>query len=238
MPTYSFAGTPLPLVESVAAPYASRIGTASTPGRPGSYLGKQYAESRKITVSGVLIAASYEALQTGWSDLQSVHDVSTPQRLLIRDGWYYLANVESISDDDREATYIRYSATYVLADPYAFSTTLSTPSIATSGGTFTVGGNRLAKPAISLAVSAAPADSSIVITNTTTSQSCTITPNVTGTYVIDSLAEAVTMSSTDKMAAFSGSFLLLTVGSNTLTISTTGDATLSAASLSYRARAI
>jgi phage-related protein len=238
MPSYSFAGTPLPLVESVAAPYAGRVGSASTPGRAGNYTGKQFASERRISVSGTLVAASYDALQTAWSAMQSVHDVSTPQQLVLRDGWYYLATVESISDDEREIGHIRYSATYSCADPYAFSTTLSAPSISTSGGTFSVGGNRPAKPSLSITVSAAPASSSIVITNTTTGTSCTISPNATGTYVLNSLSETVTMNSLNKMAAFSGSFLSLPPGSNTLTISTSGGATVSAASISYRARAI
>jgi hypothetical protein len=239
MPNYSFNGTALQNVAMVAAPYSSRISSADTPSRPGGYPGSQFAAERKISLSGTLTAASYAALDAAWSDLVAAHDVTAPAPLLIRDGWYYLATCESIADSERDVTSIQYDATYVCADPFAFSATLSTPSLATTGGTITaVAGNKNALPTLTLTVSAAPASSFVTVTNTTTGEQFVLTPDVTGAFVIDSLAETVKVGSTDKMSCFQGRFLSLRPGSNTLTITASNGATLSSATISYRARAI
>jgi hypothetical protein len=239
MPNYSFNSATLPNVATVATPYSSRISSAETPSRPGGYAGQQFAAERKISLTGTLTASSYSALQTAWSDLLAANDVSVPAQLVVRDNWYYLATCESIADSERDVTSIQYDATYVCADPVAFSTTLSTPTLPTTGGTITsVAGNKPALPALTLTVSAAPASSYLTVTNTTTSESFVLFPDATGVFVIDSLAESCKVGTTDKMACFQGRFISLRPGSNTLTIATSGGAALSAASINYRARAI
>ena len=236
---YQFNGVILPYVATVAAPYSARIGSADTPGRSGGYPGSQFAAVRKISLTGTVTASSYAALDAAFSDLCAAHDVSAPAPLICRaDGFYYLATVESFADSERDVSSIKYDSTYQCADPIAFSSTLYAPSLTTTGGTFTVLGNKPALSALTLTVSAAPTSSYVSVTNSTTGESFILFPDAAGAFVIDSLAEKVTVGTTDKIACFQGRFISLKPGSNTLTIAVSGGATVSAASISYRARAI
>ena len=237
--TYTYNTVTLPYVATVAAPFSTRIGSSETPGRSGGYAGAQYAAERKISLTGTLTGATYTVLHDNWSNLVAAHDVSGPQPLSIRTGWYFNATVESFADSEREIDHIQWDATYVCADPYQYSTTLSAPTLATTGGTITgVLGNKNALPVLTLTVSAAPANAYVTVSNTTTGESFTLFPDATGAYIIDSLLETVTRSSVDKMATFQGRFVSLKPGSNVFTITVTNGATLSAVTINYRARAL
>lgn len=236
MPTYSFNSYSLPLVESVAAPMPGRIAQADTPGRAGGYQGKRRTGSRSITVTGTLAADSYADLLDAWSDLCAAHDVEDAAHLVIRDGWYLLAQPETVADSERDTSHLKYDITYRCSDPFFRSTTLTSQTLSTSSSTtFTATGNVAALPAISLTFSGG--SGSATITNTTTGETCTISPDTTGTYIIDCEGESVTLSSADKSACFAGQFLTIAPGSNTIAVSATGG-TLTAASLTYRGRAL
>jgi phage-related protein len=236
---YSFGGVTLPNVSICAAPMPSKAPGNAAPGYSGSYGGFQRPNERKVTLSGNLIVrTSFSDLLDAWSSLSAAHDTGVPVQLCIRDNWYLWAVCESITDSERGVDHIGYQAQYAARDPYYYSATASTPALTTGGGTFTVGGNKAALPTLTLTVSAAPAGGTITVANSATGESFVLSPNSALAYVLDSRLETVTMSGVDATGQFAGQFLTLAVGSNTLTITTAGGATLSAASITFNGRSL
>lgn len=237
--TYSFNSTPLPNVAVVVAPLAGRIATADTPSRSGGYAGRRYSGTRGVTVTGVLTVGVGQSIDDAWSSLCAAHDVLVPSQLIIRDGWYLLALPENLSESDRSTASLSYEATYRAFSPYFLCTTPSAPAISTTGGSFTVGGSAPARPILTLLVNAVATGNAITVVNTTTGETLVLAPDAAGTWNIDCLAEAITLGGADRTDAMQGQYLSLAPNvSNTLSIACTGGASLSAASISFRARSV
>lgn len=233
---YSFNGFELPLVESFSAPMASRIATAETPARAGQYQGRRQAASRTITVIGTLTANSFTDLQTAWSNFQAAHDVSSPKALSIREGFYFYAIPDAVSESDVQPASLHYQVDYKIADPFAYSYAVNTETLNINGTTVvTAGGNKFALPTISFVVGVAPSGGSIVVWNQTTGEKATIRPSAAQQYRFNCRTEKMELG---LMSEFSGQFPSLAVGANTISVTAAGGTTLVSASISWRNRSL
>jgi phage-related protein len=219
---------------------AAKLRIAPTPGRDGEYSQGGLVGARRLVVSGVLIAASGDDIDTLWDAFVAAHAPGAAQALYPdRSDRYLRAEVEMIQETQGGETYmgaVPWEVAFVCVNPFYYAATATAPVLTTGGGTFTVGGSAPALGAFTLNVSAIGSGGSITVTNSTTGKAFTITPTATGNIIIDCDAETVTRAGVDVTAEFSGLFFALSVGSNTIAITTAGGATLSAASLSYRNR--
>ena len=159
-----------------------------------------------------------------------------PKALVVRDNWFYYAIPDAVSESDVQPASLHYQCDYKLGDPFSYSTTVNTESLAV-GSTVgvTAGGTRPAVPTLTVVVSAAPAGGQIYIHNVTTDETCYLYPTITGTYVINSRTESFPQGGFD---AFAGQFLSLAVGSNPISVLTSSGATVSSATISWRNRSL
>ena len=233
---YSFDGYTLPYVESVIAPLSSRIPSADTPARPGTYQGRRQAGARTVTVVGTLTAASYVDLRAAWSDLQAAHDVPDARHLVIRDGWFVYALPDSVTESDVSATNLHYQADYKLSDPYSYSNTLSTQTLNVNGTTVVaVGGNKAALPTVSVVVATAPPGGSVLIWNQTNGEKATLYPSPAQQYRFNSRTEKMELG---LMYEFTGQFISLAPGNNTISVTASGGTVITSASISWRNRSL
>lgn len=247
---YQFANFPLPLVTQASVPSGARIGSASTPARHGEYAGKRYLAARQVKISGVLIGADYSDLQNKWSQFCAAHNLMSPAPLFcgLEDRFLY-AVAESLNDTSRGVDAIEWDATYVAHDPHFYS--VSEQNISVSNPTsfaVSTNGNANALPRITFNISAAPAGSTISLSNTTTGETCILRPTTATPIIIDSRLETVTSGAilfvADQMGVFSGRFLSLKGGplftdkTSSLTLSTTGGAAVSSLLINFRDRSI
>lgn len=229
MSIVSFGGVVLPLVTAVQAALPGRIGAAATPGRSGGYVSRRYNDARTVTVSGVLNGApgqSYDDIFAAWSALSTnlANACKSAEGLLyIRPGYSLSAYLETISDTGHNAFYINYEATFKASDPYYYSDTANTITVALSGTTTLTNGDlAVALPAFTVTTTGA---GSATLSNTATGEAFTLVVSDAGggTYTVDARTETVTVfTGADKMAGFSGRFVTLAPGANVITVTTTG----------------
>lgn len=234
----------------MSVPSSGRIGSAATPSKSGEYAGKRFLASRQVKISGVLVAPTYDELQTKWSRMCAGHDFISPQPLFCGlENRFLYATTNSLDDTSRGVEAIEYDVTYQASDPFFYS--VSEQNISVSNPTtfaISTNGNTNALPKITVNISAAPAGSTITLTNLTTNESFTLAPTTTNPITVDSRLETVTTTQIpfvyDQMGVFSGRFLslkggvLFTDATSSLQLSTTGGAAVSSLSIQFRDRFI
>jgi len=216
---------------------------ASVPaGKGGRYSAGSLFVCLHLAFEGVVVGSDTTdpgTTRSAWDTIAALFAPGGAKQLYVDSDRYCNAEPTSFAEAKAwNAQAARYFSATLTAndDPPWWSITTTSQTLATSGATtFSVLGSGKADPIISLTVSAAPANSLITITDAA-GNSCAIAPDGTGTFVLDTFADTVIKSSVDKYALLTGELLRLTAGSNTLTITLSGGATLSAASLTYQAR--
>lgn len=219
-----------------------RIPSADTPG-DGEYAGDGSAEARNVTMGGLLTGDTPEEFLARMDALTAALRGGVFGKLYKSADRFLYCRAFSFGrerDDGIENT--RWEATFRASDPFYYDEVVSSQALAVSGATaaFAIGGTYPAIPTTVLTVSAAPANSSLVVAVTSAGVTTTFTlrPSATGVYTIDHAAGTVLLAAADKIADFSGAFLDLGIGPGdaAITITPAGGATLSSASLQWRKR--
>jgi hypothetical protein len=236
---YTFPSGEITTVQA-SPEYKERVSTPA--GKGGRYSAGSLFVCLHLQVEGNVVGSDTTdpaTTRSAWDNIAALFAPGLAKQLFIDSDRYCNAEPTSFAEakawNAQTARY--YSATLTANDdPPWFSTTTTSQTLATSGATtFSALGTGPADPVITLVVSAAPAGSLITITDASGNE-CAISPDSTGTFILDSYADTILKSGVDKYALLTGELLRLLAGSNTLTISLSGGATLSAASLTYQAR--
>ena len=217
-----------------------RIPSADAIGTDGEYQEDSFADPRTVWLSGMIISTSADALRTSWQTFAKAFAKGTAGQLYKSSDRYINGRVFSLHRDmDEGLNYVNWSLVIRAYDPWWYDSSISTNSLSLSGSvSIAAGGTYPALPIISIQVTVV-GPGTFTITNGTTGQAFTITPNVIGLYQIDCSAGTVTVNgSTDGISLFSGSFwdMGFLPDAQTITTSTTGGCTMSAASLLWRRR--
>jgi len=218
------------------------VGTAATPGRAGAFVGTRYSAPRNVKVGGVIVSTtSFADVWVKWSALCAAHETATPCQLRVgRDGWFLMAQATSVDDTSRGIDSLNWEISYLASDPYFYSDTLSTYTLATAGdSSFTTNSTVSALPAISLVFPSGSAVGTVRITSANTGESILITASPGETIVIDSRTETIVgpLAVDRTYLLQSGGFVSLTPASNTLTVTAAG-CSLTSASIAWRDRSL
>ncbi len=202
-----------------------------------------YAISGRITATNLAQAdpSQSDSFRAAWRSAVAAHTLGTKGQFKIDSDCYANMTVQSISTSDwtHGMPTMRWSAVLVSReDPPIWATATTTVTGLTYAGSpnaLTIAGDGPCDPIITLVVTAAPGGGLITIVDVD-GNTFTLAPNETGTYIINSVLRTVTRSGVSKSSLRTGRYPRLKSGTNSLTITLTGGATLSAASLDYQPR--
>lgn len=235
----TFGSYTLPgIIQFMGDEVSLRPRVAETAGRDGIVSQGALLGPKRVAIRGIVRASSVATMESAWQALKSgLGRTRQPLILPTNTDIRYQAELESLTrSTDPRAWAFSYEAGFLVPAGVAEAVSATSVTGLTSGANTisAPAGDEAALPAITLVVS-------VVGTITLTAsagQTFVIAPTTTGTYIIDSEAETITKSGADASSAWtSGAFPTLTPGaSNTLTIGLAGGATLTSASLTYRAR--
>jgi phage-related protein len=218
-------------VQEVDDPVAVKQRTADTPGADGAFTAGGLLDKKVVTLSG-MIAKADGTLRDAWEAFRAAHAPGLPQALYLYSDRYMFAEVTGITNSKFNALanlQIEFEVQFTGCDPFTYDTSVTTTSGLDAGGTVTAVGTAPGAPIWTLVIDDIGTNGSVTVTNTTTGQAFTLKPAATGTYLIDSRLQTVTLSGVDVSDQFSGVFPLIAVGDNTITVATT--LSLSVASL-------
>ena len=221
-------------VEGADEPLGVRLRQSATPGRDGAYSATSLLEPKRFTLKGILTASTATALRTAWRTFRAAHSASAPAKFYQHSDQYVWAQVAGIGKADiggMAGAWIRWEVEFFASDPLVYAETATATSSLASGGTMTNSGDVATRPTFTLVVGTA---GTITIENSTTGESMVLTVTTTGTYTIDCRAETVVKVSTSMPEVFTGQFLRLSPGANTIAVSTAGGAVVTTLSASHR----
>jgi Phage tail protein. len=231
-------------IQDIQRPVVARLRAADSVGFDGAYAQSALLGPKKIVVSGIVSCASESARETALNALRNGLQIGTTGSLVIESGRAYAAQVEAITEIITPQSFrLGYEVTFYVPDGLAKTTSESSFGLATSGDDTTVlgagiGGDHQTPARIELTVSSLGSDGTVTVTNTTRGESVEIKPAATGLVVINSEAEDITRSGSSVIGEWqSGDWIYLTPHvDNVFEISTTGDLTLSLATLKWHPR--
>ncbi len=225
---YSFADQ----IATVEEELTFREQTATIAGRGGRFAGDSLFDGLILTVSGLVLATDIAGgdpnnpgdTRTAWDRLKGA---------LIRAG-----SLPLFIDSDRYANVrlggsVKASAwgglpsrdhAFILVsreDPPWWGNSTTTQGPYGGAGAVTTAGNGPADPTFSLTVTASGGSLELY---DGAGQACFLSPDATGTYLIDTFHETVTLGGMDKMFCFDGDFVRLLPGANALTLTPSGGA--------------
>jgi len=236
---YNFNGIEVPNVFGVAAPVSNKDADGATPLRNGGFLGRQFIDARKITLSGVWVPGpdgDFDTMEADFETWRIQMLTAGYQRLFIRDNYYYNAQCSSLVDTHRDFGSIGYDATFKLPDPRAYRSipaggtadgTSSAILVASGSTTFTVGGAVSPPWALQVQVVSAGTGSpggagpgEMTFTKVSTGETFMFTGMQSGgTYVASSIGQFVTLDGTDATSLIAGDIFELDAGANTISVS-------------------
>jgi phage-related protein len=224
----------------------SDLGDQELPRADGASVQPARRRSRPLSVQGSITAATADALESILDDLESACQTPDgPAQLFFgRDDRYYLAQVQQYSAAYSEGLTWGLFATvqigFFAQQPDAYGITPVTASVSTSASSLTPLGDAPTLPAWTITIGSA-GTGPITLTNSTTLETCTLTP-VSGSFGAgDVLALArdgytVTQNGAAAFGLLGGRMPRLMPGANSLSLTAGGTATISSASVTYTPR--
>lgn len=219
--SYLFTGTNA-LVSDIDIKSANRVRQQTIPYNDGAYIDEALLSPLAISFKGTLVGATQADMRTVKDNfLNAVCDGT--QKLFIWDDRYIIAQKRNLQYDYRAMlTFMPFSVSFIAATPFWVASTASQDleTTAVAGDTFShevnTIGSAYAKPTITIMAYAAL--SYISLENTTTDEKLSFSGTVlsSAALVIDCDAGTVTNSSANAIADFSGEFLRVINGTNTL----------------------
>lgn len=231
--TYDFTDEVLPDGLSLDDP--TDIPTEKVPRRQGLYVNETPTRGpRRIHLNGViqetttaLARARLDTLlKTLNSGLQNLYCNGSSGRYIA----CYKEDVPRFSfTTNPQMTVVDYSVDFLAVDPFFYDATQTSTTITTSyaGWTHSNGGDELVYPVIQITAAGGGAFSAATLTNSTTGKSFTYAGSVSAGNVLEVDCANFTCENpngTSDMANFSGTFLWLVAGNNSLALTYTGTA--------------
>lgn len=231
-------------LRSISRPLTARLRTADTPGMNRVYTAGGLLAPATFSIEGLIVGTSASNYRDRTDTFLAAHSPGRTDSAGNLRKFYPHADrfryaevraVNKLEDDSTHRYYNEFAVEFYCADPLLYAETATSTSSLSGGGTITNSGQAATRHVtLTLAVGSIGTNGTIILTNTTTGEVMTITPDATGTFTIDCYAETISRSSAYRPATFSGEWLSLAPGSNTLTVSTTGSASVSSLSCSHR----
>ena len=218
---YQFTGTNA-LISSIDIKSSNRVRVQTIPQKDGAHIEEALLQPLTITIRGTLAGDTQAGLRTVKDDFLNAVCNGT-QNLYIWDDRYAVAQKRSLSYDYKSMLkYMPFTVSFLAHSPFWIASTASQDieQTALSGGTHnyqldTVG-SAYAKPTIT--ITPAAQCTNISFENTTSDEKFGFDGTVlaTASLIIDCDAGTVTNSGADGIADFSGDFLSIISGTNTL----------------------
>lgn len=206
--------------------------------RDGAFALASLQDPRRLTMTGTLTgpngAQDPASLRAALDAFAAAHAAGAPQPLQIDSDRYLNAQVETL-DDEFDGLAHEISVGFICFDPFWYAM-LPTALPLTVGGTTSVTPAGLVKclPQISLTATAA---GGLVTVASNRDATFTFAPPSAGTFTLDSLAEKITDGAgTDQTGQFTGDLITLLTEANQITVTASGGASLSGASITWRDR--
>jgi phage-related protein len=201
----------------------------------GQFTAGGLLDARKFSLSGLLKGTSADDLRQKWDAFRQAHRPRSPSKFYLhsdRYRWAEVAGIGKVEMGETAKAWLEWSVEFVAADPYDYAETATSTTGLSGGGTVTTAGDSTSLPIFTMVVSSIGTDGTITIGNSTTGESFVLAPCATGTVTIDSRLQTVVRSSVDVTHEMNGQFLTLAPGANTITVSTSGGASISSLSSS------
>lgn len=228
----------------IGRPLIARLRTADTPGMNRGYSAGGLLSPATFSIEGIIKGTSATNYRDRTDTFLAAHapgrtdTAGNLRKFYPHSDRFRYAEVRAVNKLDDESTHRfwgDFDVEFYSADPLLYAETATSTSSLAAGGTITNSGQAATRHVtLTLAVGSIGTNGTIILTNTTTGEVMTITPDATGTFTIDCYAETVSRSSAYRPATFSGEWISLNPGANTLTVSTTGSASVSSLSCSHR----
>ncbi len=206
--------------------------------KDGAFSAGSLHDPRRVSLTGILQpaggATDLADMRAARDAFAAAHAAGSARPLYIDSDRYLNAEVESLTLGKWNGlAYLPFDVTFLCFDVYFYSSASSLVSL-TPNGTAAVatGGTATVLPIFTLAVSS---PGLITLTNGA-GDACTIAPTAAGTFVLDSTQESLTLAGADSMGLFSGVFLTLAAGTDQVTITPSGGAALSSATVGFQSR--
>lgn len=237
----SFGSYDLPgRIQLMGDDIALRPRTADPAGRDGIISQGALLGAKRIPIRSRVVCTSFSAAETAWQAIKAGLAPRVRRALILPQATdrRYQAEVESLTRITDPALWtFDYEVGFLVPSGCSEAVTATSVTGLTSGANTisSPSGDEEALPTITLVVSVI---GTITLAADLGGQSMVIAPTSTGTYLINSEAETITKAGVDASSIWSsGAFPTFVPGSaNTLTITLAGGATLTSASLTYRAR--
>lgn len=194
-----------------------RIPTAEIAG-DGEYQADSTAEPRSVVLSGTLMAADPDELQSRWDTLAGALRRGTAGKLYRHSGRYLKARVETLTEPpDEGLSVFEWIAAFRCADPFYWSETAQSQNLVAGANVVSAGGNVAALPIFTIGTSGAA-----IITISHGGKSFTLSPTSGGSYIVDCSEGTVLVGGVDAIDKFSGEFIELgTAAGGALTVTVT-----------------
>jgi hypothetical protein len=228
-------------VSGIDQKLARTVKTYNIPKRDGTIAETGRLGELQIKISGDIAGSSYTTLRTNIDALKAAFNNGL-QKFTIDDERYVMAQLKDFTYKYVHlAVVATWSATFIAADPFWLSETLTTDTrTPTSGTGYTIAnaGNAPTRVKIALTAPAGGITNNIQIENTTRGELCKYIGTVAATKVleidnrVDTDEFEILNDGTDDHTNFEGDFINLSAGNNTIEYTGTSGASIT---LSYRA---
>jgi len=214
--------------------------------RDGAFADDSLFDPRRVTFAGTLTGAAgaqdAASLRAAWDGFRAAHAAGPTRKLRIDSDRYLNARVETVTDKF-DGLMHEMTLSFMAFDPFWYGDQQNSLPLTVNGNTIvSTAGTAYSWPVFSFVVSAAPAGGLITLANAQDTL-FSFAPPAAGTYMVDCGSEAITDGSgADQFAYMTGDLPILVAGigiygaPNTLTLTATGGATLSSASVSWQDR--
>jgi hypothetical protein len=235
-------------IASITQESKYRAQTAAPAGRGGRFTAGPLFDALTLTLKGTLEAPNPSdtgSMRSEWDAFCAAHSPGPAGQFYLDSDRY--ANVEVVSSIQSEWDGLPSRAYQVALasydDPPWFAATPTVVALASGANALAPSGTGPMEPQITVVVSACPTPG----TTPGTSSSITLTdqagtvftlfPSGTGTWLIDSLNEQISLGGTvQAYTGYTGAYPVLPAGTGALTVALVGGLTVSSISLSYQAR--
>jgi len=214
--------------------------------RDGAFADDSLFDPRRVTFTGLLTGAAGKQdaapLRAAWDGFRAAHAAGPTRRLQIDSDRYLDARVETISDKF-DGLWHEMTVSFMAFDPFWYGNQQNTLPLTVNGNTVvSTLGTAYSWPVFSFVVSAAPAGSLLTLANAEDTL-FSFAPPAAGTFAVDCGNESITdQAGADQFAYMSGDLPVLVAGNgvygapNTLTLTASGGAAISSASVSWQDR--